>query len=151
MKLRNANDSDLELTYRIVCNSIKPYVTEIWGWDEKLQNKLHRQKFVASETEIIVHKEQEIGLLIVKESENEIYLQSILIEKKFQGLGIGKMIMENIIKRANYVNQPIRLQVFKINLKAQRFYEKLGFEKISEMENHIGMKKLPTTPYITHS
>tara|TARA_R110001583_G_scaffold11973_2_gene53372 strand:- start:47 stop:409 length:363 start_codon:yes stop_codon:yes gene_type:complete len=116
-------------------------VTKIWGWDESYQREIHKQKFVASETEIIIYNEQEIGILIVKESGNEIYLQSILIEKKFQNLGIGRMIMERIIERANSVKKPIRLQVFKVNLKAQRFYEKLGFEKISEMENHIGMKK----------
>ena len=56
-------------------------------------------------------------------------------------MGIGKILMRQIIERANSVNKPIRLQVFKVNLKAQRFYKRLGFEKISEMENHIEMKK----------
>ncbi len=139
--LRNATNLDLELTYRIVCNSIKPYVTKIWGWDESYQREIHKQKFVASEIEIIIYNEKEIGLLIVKESENEIYLQSILIEKKFQNLGIGRILMEQIIEQANSAKKTIRLQVFKVNLRAQRFYKKLGFEEISDLENHIGMEK----------
>ncbi|MAZ26703.1 MAG: hypothetical protein CL868_06450 [Cytophagaceae bacterium] len=145
LKLRNAERSDLELTYRIGCNSIKPCVIKIWGWDESFQREMHRQKFDASETKIIEYGGKEVGLLIVKEFKDEIYLQSILIEKKFQNVGIGKIIMQGIITRANYLNRPIRLQVFKINVNAQRFYKRLGFMKISEMENHIGMKRMPTT------
>ena len=64
-----------------------------------------------------------------------------MIEQKFQNLGIGKLVMEQIIKRAKTKKKQIRLQVFKINIKAQRFYVNLGFEKISDLENHIEMKK----------
>ncbi len=49
--------------------------------------------------------------------------------------------MENIIERANTEKKIIRLQVFKINTKAQRFYRNLGFKRASEKENHIEMKK----------
>jgi len=148
LNLRTAKDSDFELTYRIACNSIKPHVEKIWGWDEEYQRDLHKQKYVASDVQLIEYNGKEIGLVIVKESEDEIFLQSILIINKFQNLGIGKKIMDRIIKRANSAAKPIRLQVFKVNFKAQRFYKKLGFKKISELENHIGMEKLATTMYM---
>ncbi|MGO2401922.1 MAG: GNAT family N-acetyltransferase [Mesonia sp.] len=126
MKLRKASDSDLELTYRIKCNSIKPYVKRIWGWDEEYQRAIHKQKFVASETQLIKYNGKEIGLIIVKESANEIFLQNILIEKNLQNMGIGRQIMERIMEKANFERKPIRLQVFRINLKAQRFIKDLA-------------------------
>jgi ribosomal protein S18 acetylase RimI-like enzyme len=48
--------------------------------------------------------------------------------------------MGNIIERANSEKILIRLQVFKINTKVQKFFETLRFEKKSETENHIEIK-----------
>ncbi|WP_445731857.1 GNAT family N-acetyltransferase [Mariniflexile sp.] len=149
MNLRNAKNSDLEITYRIKSKSIKEYVEKIWGWNEPYQKEIHKKKFIASETKIIEQNQQKIGYLVLKETENEIYIENLLIEKEFQNLGIGKEVMEKIIEKANSEKKLIRLQVFKINIKAQKFYGNLGFEKTSEMKNHIEMKKkkLDTTPY----
>ena len=63
------------------------------------------------------------------------------MEQEFQKLGIGRLIMEQIIEKANSKKKSIRLQVLKINIKARSFYEKLGFKSINEKENHIEMKK----------
>ena len=141
MNLRNAKNSDLELTYRIKSKSIKPYVEKIWSWDEQFQKKTHETNFTASDTKIIERNRKEVGYLVLKETLDEIFIENLLIEKEFQNLGIGKAVMEKIIERANSEKKLIRLQVFKINIKAQKFYENLGFEKNSETENHIGMKK----------
>lgn len=146
MILINAKNSDLEKTYRIKTKSIKPYVEKIWGWDENYQHKIHLENFVASEVKLIEYNKQIVGLTIVKESEKEIYLQSILIEKEFQNKGIGKIFMRTLIEKANSEEKKILLQVFKINTKAQKFYKKLGFEKISEMENHFRMEKKCSKP-----
>ncbi|MDO6518984.1 GNAT family N-acetyltransferase [Zobellia uliginosa] len=141
MNLRNAKTSDLELTYRIKTNSIKPYVEKIWTWNDQFQKKIHETDFTVSDTKIIELNGKEVGYLVLKETLDEIYLENLLIENEFQNSGIGKAVMEKIIERANSEKKLIRLQVFKINIKAQKFYESLGFEKYSEMENHIGMKK----------
>jgi len=150
LNIRNANKSDLELTYRIKRKSIKPYVEKIWGWNEAYQREIHKADYIASDIKIIEHKQQEIGYLAIKENDNEIYLENLLIEKDFQNSGIGKEVMENIIDRANSGKKLIRLQVFKINFRAQRFYKNFGFIETSETENHIEMKKTSavTTKFI---
>lgn len=141
MNLRAAKTSDLELTYRIKSKSIKPYVEKIWGWNESNQRKIHNQSFNANDTKLIEYHKQYIGFLVIKETDNEIYIENLLIEMEFQNLGIGKTIMEQIVESADFKKKRIRLKVFKINTKAQRFYENFGLEKISEMENHIEMEK----------
>ena len=141
MHLRAAKTSDLELTYRIKSKSIKPYVEKIWGWNEPNQRKIHNQSFNANDTKLIEYHKQYIGFLVIKETDNEIYIENLLIAMEFQNLGIGKTIMEQIVKSADFKKKRIRLKVFKINTKAQRFYENFGLEKISEMENHIEMEK----------
>jgi len=141
LNLRAAKTSDLELTYRIKNKSIKPYVEKIWGWNESNQLKIHNQSFNANDTKLIEYHKQYIGFLVIKETDNEIYIENLLIEMEFQNLGIGKTIMEQIVESADFKKKRIRLKVFKINTKAQRFYENFGLEKISEMENHIEMEK----------
>ncbi|MDD3722394.1 MAG: GNAT family N-acetyltransferase [Lutibacter sp.] len=140
--LRNVKKSDFEKIFEIKKNSIRPLVEKIWGWDESYQRKIHEQNFIASDTKLIEYNKQKIGCIVIKETDSEIYIENLLIEKKFQNLGIGKEVMERIIERANSEKKLIRLQVLKINIKAQRFYRNLGFEKTSDVkENHIGMKK----------
>ena len=114
---------------------------KIWSWNDQFQKKIHKTNFTASDTKIIEQNGKEVGYIVLKETIDEIYIENLLIENEFQNLGIGKAIMEKIIERANSEEKLIRLQVFKINIKAQKFYQNLGFEKNSDTENHIGMKK----------
>lgn len=94
-----------------------------------------------SNTKIIEKNGREVGYLVLKETLNDIYIENLLIENQSQNLGMGKSIMEKIIERLNYEKKFIRLQVFKINIKAQKFYKNLGFEINLETKNHIEMKK----------
>lgn len=139
--MRNAQNSDLEITYLIKSKSIKPYVNKIWGWSESYQREIHKDNFTALDTQIIKYKEQEIGYIAITETDKEIYIENLLIVEEFQNLGIGKEIMEKVIEKASSEKKLIRLQVFKINSNAQRFYQKLGFENALEKEYHIEMSK----------
>lgn len=56
--------------------------------------------------------------------------------KQFQSKGFGKIILEDLIK----TYPEIELEVLKVNLRAKRFYEKLGFEIIEEKEDVFRMK-----------
>lgn len=132
--------SDIGITYQIVCNSIKPYIKKLWGWDDVHQQKIHQKKFKVSKTKLIQFEDQIVGFIVVNHSDNEIYLENLLIDQHFQNLGIGKEIMGNIIEKAILEMKTIRLQVFKINYRAQHFYERLGFKRISENEFNFEMK-----------
>ncbi len=138
-QLIRARDSDLELTFEIKKQSILPYVLELWGWDEELQRQIHENTFIPSEISLIHYKDQTVGLTVIKETEDHIFVQNLLIVNEFQNLGIGQQLMDDLIAKSRSEQKPIRLQVFKINKKAQKFYRKLGFEAYSETENHIKM------------
>jgi ribosomal protein S18 acetylase RimI-like enzyme len=116
-------------------------VDKIWGWNESYQREIHKDNFAAFDTQIIKYKEQEIGYIAIKETGKEIYIENLLIVEEFQNLGIGKEIMEKVIEKASSEKKLMRLQVFKINSNAQRFYQKLGFEDALEKEYHIEMRK----------
>ena len=48
-----------------------------------------------------------------------------------------------IIKESTASKLPIRLQVLKINSRALAFYQRLGFKRTGESDDHILMERLP--------
>lgn len=141
VNLLKASSSDDEIVYQLMCNSIKPYFEKLWDWDEVHQQKLHKKKFKVSKTRIVEFQEKIVGYLVLSESNTEIYIESLMIDFSFQNIGIGKEVMKNIIQKSTSEKKHIRLQVFKINTVAQRFYQNLGFEKTSESEFNFEMKR----------
>ena len=75
-----------------------------------------------------------------KEIENNTFeIGNICIKPEYQNIGIGSAILKEIIFENKGKN--IKLQVFKINERAIKLYEKMGFEKIDENETHYIMMK----------
>ena len=67
-------------------------------------------------------------------------LQRIYLKKKYQGKGFAAPLMEAIENRCRTENNSayLWLGVWSVNLKAIRYYEKQGFERIGEHIFNIG-------------
>lgn len=64
---------------------------------------------------------------------NPIELQRFYIAHEFHGQGIAKTLMESVLDEARSKNyQTIWLGVWEYNPRAQRFYEKLGFQVVGK-------------------
>ncbi|MGC1633253.1 MAG: GNAT family N-acetyltransferase [Gelidibacter sp.] len=125
----------------ILCTSLKPYLEKLWHWDEVHQRTIHKKKFTPVKTSLIKFHEQIVGFMVVSEKDQEIYIENLLIGQYFQNLGIGTEVMQRMIQKSISEKKVIRLQVFKINIKAQKFYEDLEFKKTSENEFNFEMKR----------
>ncbi|WP_417873997.1 GNAT family N-acetyltransferase [Xanthomarina gelatinilytica] len=136
-----AKYEDWKLTFEFKKDGLKSYVEKIWGWDEKIQKKMHKDNFDPKKTEIIQSENNQIGFWTIQTSESEIYLENLILGKEFQNNGFGTKIMDLIIRKSEKEKKSIRLRVLKENKRAKKFYEKLGFETILESENHYEMKK----------
>lgn len=140
IQYRKATDKDFELALQIKSRSIKIYIDKIWGWDDTVQLEYHRNDFNPATLQIILDNEgHEIGLLDVREDDDLIYIKSILIDHSAQGKGIGTQILTKIIQQSAESNKKIELQVYKINEKARKLYERLGFKIIGQTELHYQM------------
>ena len=69
--------------------------------------------------------------------DNTFEIGNICIKPEYQNKGIGTAILKEIIFENKGKN--IKLQVFKINERAFKLYEKMGFEKIDENKTHCIM------------
>ncbi len=96
-------------------------------------------KYKFEHASIIEYNRTSIGLLKIERKQDGIELIQIQIDPLYQGKGIGKKILEQIINEANSDKKSITLQVLKVN-KAQRLYVKLGFKIIEESNDSYFMK-----------
>lgn len=88
---------------------------------------------------IIILNDEPIGLLKIDRNRDHIEVMQIQIDPSQQGKGIGKSILEDVIKEAIEVGKPVSLSVLKTN-KAQKLYTSLGFKVIDEDEHSYMMK-----------
>ena len=134
--LRNANDEDLDLTFNIKRNALSEYLEMLWGWNEKAQYDLHKKQFKKEHFRIIELQNEVVGYLETESFDDYIFLANLMILQKNQGNGIGKSIMQDLLK-----NTPkIVLEVLKVNQRAIQFYQGLGFEITADLEVSFRMR-----------
>jgi ribosomal protein S18 acetylase RimI-like enzyme len=126
--LKQATDADKDLIFAIKRRSIKPYVERVYGWDDKGQRRFVEEAYKTEQIRFIVVNDQAIGFVQVHETAEEIFLANLLIVDVFQGKGLGKIILNDIISRSNKLDKPVRLEVFTVNERAQKFYIQHGFK-----------------------
>ena len=134
--LRKATDKDLDLTFKIKQNALQEYLEMLWGWNEKAQQDFHRREFKKEHFQVIEQQNEQIGYLEIEPFEDHIFLANLMILQPFQGKGLGKIIMQDLIKN----NPKIVLEVLKVNQRAIAFYQGLNFEIIEDLEVSFRMK-----------
>lgn len=137
---RDATQADFQLIYEIKKSSLKPYIEKIWGWNDEVQLNIHIRDFKPEQVKIIQNEfHDEIGLLNFTEDSGCIYIKNILICDFAQGKGIGTSVLTDLIERAASTNRKVELQVFKVNERAKKLYEGLGFITIGQTDLHYQM------------
>ena len=134
--LRKSTDADLDLTYKIKKKCLHKYLEMLWGWNEEAQADFHQKHYQKERIQIIETQKRSIGYLEIELYEDYIFLANLMILQQFQGQGIGRIIMEDLIKN----NSTIVLEVLKVNHKAKRFYEIFGFTVFEVLEDNFRMK-----------
>lgn len=140
---RPANPSDLELTYFIKSNALRPYIQLIWGWNQAIKTQYyeyHRNNFNPHDIEILVYEGSDIGYLETQNTADQLIIKNICILEEFQNKKIGSFLLRQLIEDAHKAGKSIQLDVFKVNEAAQRLYKKLGFRVIAEKEIKLVMK-----------
>lgn len=138
-KLRKSTQDDLQLAFDIRKNALGEYVTQTWGWDEEWQMKYHIEDFDTAILSIIEVEGKPAGSLEKYEDGGCIRVSGIYITSEYQGRGIGCDIMKKIIREAGSKNMSVKFQVLKVNARAKKFYERLGFIVNGENETHYQM------------
>ena len=138
-ELRQSTAGDCDRLYRVQSQSMRPYVEQIWGWNESFQEERFRQGFEPDKTWVALSHEREIGFLRVTEKDEGIFIEQIYIIPEYQGRGIGTALVREVLSK----KLPVELSVLKLNTDARRLYERLGFRVNGESATHYHMRVEP--------
>lgn len=138
-QLRKADKADYDFVYNLNKAVYTDYIDYVFGgWDEMFQRQFCDNRF-KSGIQIISVDGKDIGVLELIEKPDQIYIEELQIDPGFQGKGLGTQIIKDIIEKAFKSNCTVGLMVLKINVKAKRLYESLGFTLTGETKTHYMM------------
>jgi ribosomal protein S18 acetylase RimI-like enzyme len=139
--LRPASFSDRAFLFALHCATMREVVEKTWGrWDEAWQRSHFEARFDPDGLSVITVDGRDAGALRLQRRPAEIYVAEIEIGPEVQGRGIGTTVLRAVMAEAAAGARAVTLQVLKVNVRAQRLYERLGFEATGETETHVLMR-----------
>ncbi|HZG25384.1 MAG TPA: GNAT family N-acetyltransferase [Chitinophagaceae bacterium] len=142
---RNATINDFDLTYSLKERSTKHLIEKIWGWDNNFQLDYHKSQFDPNKTKIIVKDNKDIGYISVREEQDRILIENIIIDPCYQAQGIGTIVLSDLIKKGRNEQKNIELQVLRINTRAKSLYDRLKFDTFEQTDLHFKMRYTNTS------
>jgi len=121
--LRLATPDDSEFLYNLKKQTLKEYITQIWGWNEKDQRDYYKKIFEPDKYHIIQQNGEDIGCLSIEEQHNKIMLNIIEITPEYQNKGIGSKLVKTGLQIAKENNFDIVIVVGH-----PKYYPRFGFK-----------------------
>ena len=136
--LRSVNNDDISFLLDLRGKTMHKYSLEIS--EEQDSSDLSRVMHCFDDIQIVRYGEKDVGMIKMSKdySENHWYIYQFQIDPEFQGLGIGKAILNDICKSAVSVNAAIGLGVFKNNPVISP-YRTLGFKDVASSKYEYEM------------
>jgi ribosomal protein S18 acetylase RimI-like enzyme len=129
--LRQASASDFDLTFAIKKSAAGQYIADLFGWDEQVQIKFHKNQFCPENTILIVQDDTVVGWISVFDHDDHTKIDELYVLPEFQRKRIGTSVLHQVIEHVKMRKVPLRLRVFRINRGGIRLYERLGFAQQS--------------------
>jgi GNAT superfamily N-acetyltransferase len=138
--LRTATADDFEFLHALKRAAYREHVVATYGaWDEQWQRDRLASRFDPAAVQIVVVDGQAVGQLVVVWDEDPVFLVAIELVPEVRGRGLGTAILLDVLDRARGKKKGVRLQVFEVNGRARRLYERLGFLTTGSTETHTLM------------
>ena len=87
-------------------------------------------------------KEQVVGMFVIREKPEALYINSIAVAPEYRRLGIATYILNYVNKLVKQLDKKwLELSVLKVNIPALRLYMKVGFAEKEEKKLSLILKK----------
>ncbi|RQR48769.1 N-acetyltransferase [Burkholderia sp. Bp9126] len=138
-----ARSEHLDYFFGLYRDLLGEYFRQTLGWDDAFRCAAFRLSYPIKRCmAIVVESEDPCGVLFTQpHGEDAIEVALLLIDPAFQGRGIGMQVLQQICNLASDSRLDVRLQTFRLNEGASRFYQRHGFEIIDEDENYLFFRK----------
>lgn len=106
------------------------------------QDHHYRTHYPGAEFQIMLHQGRPAGRLYVWRGEAEIRVMDIALLPELRSLGLGRAVMEELLREGARTGRAVRVHVEKFN-PALRFYDRLGFRVAEDRGVYWFLEWLP--------
>lgn len=144
ISLRPIQDEDTSVLCTIYSSTREKELQQVPHWTNEqkqafveqqflAQHEYYQKNYVGAAFYVIQKNKEVIGRLYIHQNfqEKGVRIIDIALLPKWQNHGIGKGILQDILKSAEKAGNPVSIHVESFN-PAKGLYERLGFQKISE-------------------
>ena len=144
-KLEDCTDSDFEFAFEAKKQALGPYIIEKWGWEEKYQREVHKQRWRDKPWSLIIFETSPIGTVSFQNTDDQ-YTRfgEFYILEKFQGRGIGTKVLKSFLSECDLNQKWARLEYLKWN-PVGSLYKRNGFRVVDENEIHLFLERKSNT------
>jgi ribosomal protein S18 acetylase RimI-like enzyme len=128
--------------FELYCASLRQHIEPAFGWDLDLQRRRFDQEYPSGNVSIVMFEGRRAGFLSVDPRSESVHVSLLLLEPEFQGLGIGRRVMDRVWVQSFEEQRPVTLSCFRSNQRALRFYEGIGFEVRAVDEYFVNLIRL---------
>jgi ribosomal protein S18 acetylase RimI-like enzyme len=145
-QLKEFTEEDIAFIVTITKENMAPLIKEAWGldWDKSFEERYMKDLCSSGVVKTIYNGDKLVGYCWFSEQDNEseVFINSIQLEKNYQGKGIGVQVLKWIEQTTVNRNiQYLSLAVQETNLNAIGFYRQFGFREVSRENGSILMRK----------
>ncbi|WP_074409841.1 MULTISPECIES: GNAT family N-acetyltransferase [Aquimarina] len=138
LELIKAQESDKDFLFKLRKVTMVEHLEEM-GIFLSDEEHLSRIDFQYDNAYVILKSNQRAGVLKYIETEHAIEILQIQVLPEYQGHGIGKYVIKDIIETAKASNKDMVLKVLKEN-PARYLYERMGFKTVDEDKYEFHMQ-----------
>ncbi|WP_109098839.1 N-acetyltransferase [Aquimarina sp. AU58] len=138
LELIKAQESDKDFLFKLRKATMVEHLEEM-GIFLSDEEHLSRIDFQYDNAYVILKSNQRAGVLKYIETEHAIEILQIQVLPEYQGHGIGKYVIKDIIETAKASNKDMVLKVLKEN-PARYLYERMGFDTVDEDKYEFHMQ-----------
>ncbi|MBD3886488.1 GNAT family N-acetyltransferase [Phormidium tenue FACHB-886] len=139
-RLRSASESDREFLYALHRTTMREVIDNTWGWDDAWQRSDFDRRFGTCAVSIIDIHGRAVGGLWLEATPDSLHIVELQLVPEMQGKGIGSAVVQHVIQQGIDRGLPVTLSVVPANSRAQRLYERLGFEVTGVEDPFIHMR-----------
>lgn len=140
---RSATSEDYQFTFELKKVAEMDAITAVFGWDEDLQQELHRQEWNSGLPTIICLDGKPIGTYLLESKHDTLFFSRFFILPAFQGMGIGSQILQTIIKVSQQTHSPCKL-CYRQGNRVGELYKRFGFIDYETDDVFVHMQFVPS-------
>ncbi len=129
ISLRPATENDKSFIWEMRQLTMKEYVALAFGWNDDHEYAYAMDKF--DHIQIVESNGEKIGMIKSSEDETVIHLHQIQIKPNWANKGIGRWLIDNLIRTGKQKNKHVELHVLKTN-PVKKLYDRIGFVVVDE-------------------